>query len=459
MQDVEIIEDDCDAGSLYLYIDGQSLTEGKNGSGASNAAEIPPKYRSQRLRFTSTVFSNPAFCLVLCSSFSAHSNRVALPPVHRYPVMISVVVGDMLLLTAVVPFPRLPRSSRSAKQQAWLNSDGERGSDDDDQSPLTFGEEQREGHEDPEDQEDQEDPLQAPRRKSSVSPTQKRKISPDARPWLLKLSPQWIDFKRRRSSLLSLHFSNGSRIPRSTSISRSTSTQSKLGRVGSVAHVRPRTASTGSRTLSEQLKTLYGATGLASRNRSPAKNLPSCTEIDYKAAANELGADQDDDGGGRSRTPSFSGAPKSSRYPQDERYGEVRATAGLGRHRRSSGTWALDHSTHDSSFSGFSSEIDGSKSSIDVHNFLEESVGSEDEGSLDGAEGVRGDGPYYHGGIGDGRNNDGSCNDLDAQDIRFLSDGKKLRDVLLAVEDLHFSERDFADVSSMAVSHTKSCRV
>lgn len=331
------------------------------------------------------------------------------------------------------PFHAYRACLLSTKQQAWLNSDGERESNKDDQSPLTFGEESHQ-----KDQKDQEDPPQAPRRKSSVSPPQKRQTSPDARPWLLKLSPQWIDFKRRRSSLLSLHFSNGSRM------SRSTSTQSKLGRVDSVAHARPRTASTGSRALSEQLKTLYGAAGLVSRNRSPAKNLPSCTEIDYKAAANELGADQDDDGGGKSRTPSFSGAPKSSRHPQDERYGEARATVGLGRHRRSSGTWALDHSTHDSSFSGLSSEIDGSKSSIEVHNFLEESVGSEDEGSLDGAEGIRGDGAYYRGGSGDGRNNDGSCNDLDAQDIRFLSDGKKLRDVLLAVEDLHFSEHNHA---------------
>lgn len=175
---------------------------------------------------------------------------------------------------------------------------------------------------------------------------------------------------------------------------------------------------------------------MAERNRSRPKNLPPCTEVDHKAAANETSAVQDADVGGNFRTPPF------SRYPQDEKKAEARATAGWGRHRRPSGSWALDISTHDSSFSGFSSEIDGSKSSIEVHNFLEESVGStgEEGGSRDGAESSRADGPCCRGGASDGRNNDGGGNDLDAQDIRFLSDGKKLRDVLLAVEDLHFSE-------------------
>eukprot|EP00752_Nemacystus_decipiens_P001573 g1534.t1 len=206
--------------------------------------------------------------------------------------------------------------------EAWLNSDGEGESGINKQSPLSFGEEKQEV------QQDQEDPPQAPTQ-SSASALQKRIIHPDARPWLLKLSPQWIDFKRRRSSLLSLHYSNGSRIP--------------------------------------------------------------------------------------------------------------------------------------SSFSGFSSEIDGSKSSIEVHNFLEESAGSDEGGSLDGAEVVRGNGSSYRGGIGDGRNDSGSGNDLDAQDIRFLSDGKKLRDVLLAIEDLHFSElpltRQVELMRGLTVVHVSSGEV
>lgn len=184
---------------------------------------------------------------------------------------------------------------------------------------------------------------------------------------------------------------------------------------------------------------------MVDRSRSRAENLPSCKEVDHKAAASAPSAEQNSEGGISSPTPSFRNMPKSSRYSQDERNSasEVRATAGLGRHLRPSGTWALDPSTHDSSFSGFSSEIDGSKSSIEVHNFLEESVGSacEDRGSRDGAESIRGDGLYHRRSSADGRNNDGGGNDLDAQDIRFLSDGQKLRDVLLAVEDLHLSEQ------------------
>lgn len=347
-----------------------------------------------------------------------------------------------------------------ATQQAWLNSDGAEESDSDEQPPLAVREENLDGQNDKEDHEDTPQTM----RRSSVSPPQRHRVSSDARPWLLKLSPQWVDFKRRRSSLLSLHFGKGSRI------SRTMSTQeSKLGLLGSAARLRPRTASTDSRTLLAHLSTTYSAAGGVDRNPSCAKNLPFCTEIDHKVAASETSADHDDVAGDNSRTSSFSGIPKNSRcltqqqqrlmpHHSDERHGEMGVTAGLGRHRRPSGTWALDNSTHDGSFSGFSSEIDGSKSSIEVHNFLEESVGSpcEDGGSRDGAESIRGDGLSHRGGVGDGRNNDSGGNDLDAQDIRFLSDGKKLRDVLLAVDDLHFSEQKYVHVG-LRIIHGLLC--
>ncbi|CAM9292792.1 unnamed protein product, partial [Pylaiella littoralis] len=66
-----------------------------------------------------------------------------------------------------------------------------------------------------------------------------------------------------------------------------------------------------------------------------------------------------------------------------------------------------------------------------------------DSGHARGGKGRR-DGRYRRGGVGsadDVRNgDDGRGKDLDAQDVRFLVERKKLRDTLLAVEDLHFNE-------------------
>lgn len=243
-----------------------------------------------------------------------------------------------------------------------------------------------------------------------------------------------------------------------------------MARLGSAARLRPRAALSGlRRSLHVEQKAVRGGggvgrggTGDADLDRPHrAPNLTPFTETERSEATSE---DKAEPGGVRGEVDrtALSGAASKElrdqqprqrhplpRYHSGEKQGGVGATAaGPGRHLRPSGNWALDSSAHDSSFSGFSSisEIDGSKSSMEVHDFLEESVGSANEDE-DGSS-SRGDPEAGGGGLGgvdSGRTEcggDGSAggNDLDAQDIRFLVEGKKLRDVLLAVEDLHFSE-------------------
>ncbi len=398
-----------------------------------------------------------------------------------------------LVLPCNIPFhgekePRLTSTlarfcSANATQQAWLNSESEEeddandvgdvGGDDGrvDRQPQSARGRRREAEEDR--------PAAAAvaavaaARTRSASPSRKRGASADpSRPRGLNLSsPQWVDFKRRRSSLLSLHFGNGSLI-RATA---STPEPRPVARLGSAARLRPRAALSGlKRSLHKKQKAAHGGAGgsggrdgagdvdLEHAPRAPrAPNLPSFTTTERSGAISEDKAEPDDVRGEIGR-PAVSGAvsmelsdsqPRQRqlmpRYHSGEKQGGVGSTvAGPGRHPRPSGNWALENSAHDSSFSGFSSisEIDGSKSSMEVHDFLEESAGSANEGE-DGrsSRGEPENGGGDLGGVDGGRagcGGDGSAggNDLDAQDIRFLVEGKKLRDVLLAVEDLHFSE-------------------
>ncbi|CAM9201076.1 unnamed protein product, partial [Ectocarpus fasciculatus] len=326
--------------------------------------------------------------------------------------------------------------------EAWLKSDGgEEESDGGDEGQCVVDEAEQ-GHP------GGGSPTPASRKSSSCSP-RKTGLSPDVRPWLLKRSPQWEDFRRRRSSLLSLHFGKGSLI--------SSTTDPQLARPGSSLRTHSRKSTTNSRrSLLEKPRHTRRASGGRDRDRSLAINLAPCTEIDSPAAA--AGSDPGDDvAEEKSRPQPSSVVPSGSRRQQvqisgngQEKAQEAGVVAGvaagagvLGRHRRPSGTWGLDNSPHNSSFSGFSSisGMNESKSSIDVHNFLEESLGSAcDSGDGSRREGVD-IGRVGGGGVDDGRNGD-VCGgyDLDAQDIRFLSESKKLRDALLAVEDLHFCE-------------------
>lgn len=188
-----------------------------------------------------------------------------------------------------------------------------------------------------------------------------------------------------------------------------------------------------------------GGTGGSDSSRPRAETLSSCSETGQSPAASET----------RQQQQLLHDQMTSN---AEEKSDKVGASAGLGvwnaaleRHRRTSGSWALDSSTNSSSFSGFSSMSDTVGSNIEVHNFLEESAGSayEDGGgsSRDGtdsgrakrARGMR-DGRGGIVSVEDRRNSDDAGKDLCAQDIRFLLEGKKLRDALLAVEDLHFSE-------------------
>ncbi|CAM9524304.1 unnamed protein product, partial [Ectocarpus sp. 8 AP-2014] len=329
-----------------------------------------------------------------------------------------------------------------SRWEAWLKSGGEEEESDGDERRLSAVDEAKQGHP------GGSSPTPASRKSSSCSP-RKTGLSPDARPWLLKRSPQWEDFRRRRSSLLSLHFGKGSLI--------SSTTDPQLARPESGRRIHSRKSTARSRrSLLEKPRHTRRASGGRVRDRSPAVNLTPCTEIDSPAAA--AGNDSDDDvAQERSRPQPSSVVPSGSRRQQvqisengKEKAQEAGVVAGvtagvgvLGRHRRPSGTWGLDNSPHNSSFSGFSSisGMNGSKSSIDVHNFLEESLGSAyEDGDGSRREGVD-SGRVGGGGIDDGRNGD-VCggHDLDAQDIRFLSESKKLRDALLAVEDLHFCE-------------------
>ncbi|CAB1110112.1 unnamed protein product [Ectocarpus sp. CCAP 1310/34] len=286
--------------------------------------------------------------------------------------------------------------------------------------------------------------------KSSSCSPRKTGLSPDARPWLLKRSPQWEDFRRRRSSLLSLHFGHGSLI--------SSTTDPQLARPESGQRIHPRKSTTRSRrSLVEKPRYTRKASEGRVRDCSLAANLAACTEIDSPAAA--AGNDADDDVAEKKYRPQPSSVVTSGSRRQQVQISEngqekaqeagmvAGVTAGvgvLGRHRRPSGTWRLDNSPHNSSLSGFSSisGMNESKSSIDVHNFLEESLGSaHEDGDGSRREGID-SGLVGGGGLDDGRNGD-VCggHDLDAQDIRFLSECKKLRDALLAVEDLHFCEK------------------
>lgn len=328
-------------------------------------------------------------------------------------------------------------------RQAWLKSNGEEEESDGDERRLRAVDEAKQGHP------GGGSPTPASRKSSSCSP-RKTGLSPDARPWLLKRSPQWEDFRRRRSSLLSLHFGKGSLI--------SSTTNPQLARPESGRRIHSRRNTTRSRrSLLEKPRHTRKASGGRIRDRSLAVNLAPCTEIDSPAAA--AGNDSGDDVAEKKSRPQPSSVVPSGRRHQQVQISEngqekaqeagvvAGVTAGvgvLGRHRRPSGTWGLDNSPHNSSFSGFSSisGMNGSKSSIDVHNFLEESLGSAyEDGDGSRREGID-NGRVGGGGLDDGRNGD-VCggHDLDAQDIRFLSESKKLRDALLAVEDLHFCEK------------------
>lgn len=338
---------------------------------------------------------------------------------------------------------------RLASKQTWLNSDGEGESDnnddddgdnnDDGRQPYPVrSEEKRDDHGYP----------TPPTSRSSASPTQTHNGSLDGRPWLLKHSPQWVDFKRRRSSLLSLHFGNRFSALRGTSPQ-----ESKIEHLGSSLNLRQKDAVADSRTsMIDQLMSTRGGGGAggggggSDGGHPHAETLSSCSETGQSPVASEAQQPQ--------QLPRF-----QVTHNVEEKSDKVGASAGLGvwnvalgRHRRTSGIWALDSSTNSSSFSGFSSMSDTIGSNIEVHNFLEESAGSayEDggESSRDGtdsgrAKGERGrrDGSGGVGSVDDRRNSDDAGKkDLCAQDIRFLLEGKKLRDALLAVEDLHFSE-------------------
>lgn len=331
-------------------------------------------------------------------------------------------------------------------KKMWLNSDGEGDSDDDDENNAQPAHSVRVG----EQQDCRGDPPLATRR-SSASQRQSRKVSLDSRPWLLKHSPQWVDFTQRRSSLLSLHFGNR------CSTSRDVSSQDpKLQHRGSSVHLHQKNPSPDSRTsvIDQPTTTQEEGGGRETEgsdcDRPRAQTLPCCLDTGESAAVKAKqqqqqlphhqmshGAEEKSDTVGASVGPGMWGAA-------------------LGRHRRASGSWALDNSTNSSSsFSGFSSMSDTTGTNIEVHNFLEESAGSAhedggnssrdgtDSGHARGGKGRR-DGRYRRGGVGsadDVRNgDDGRGKDLDAQDVRFLVERKKLRDTLLAVEDLHFSE-------------------
>lgn len=352
-----------------------------------------------------------------------------------------------LFIITMDPYARptmLSAGMTSWRGQAWLKSDGGEEESDGDERRPRVGDALKQGHR------GGVSATPASRKSSSCSP-RKAGLSPDARPWLLKRSPQWEDFRRRRSSLLSLHFGKGSLI--------SSTTDPQLARPGSGLRIHPRKSTTSSRrSLLEKPRYTRRASGGRDRDRSLAVNLAPCTEVDSPAAA--AGSDSGDDVAEEKSRPQ----PSSSLVPSGSRRQEVQisenvqekaqeagvvagVTAGVGvvgRHRRPSGTWGLDNSPHNSSFSGFSSisGMNESKSSIDVHNFLEESLGSAcEDGDGSRREGVD-NGRVGGGGLDDGRNGD-VCggHDLDAQDIRFLSESKKLRDALLAVEDLHFCEK------------------
>lgn len=331
--------------------------------------------------------------------------------------------------------------------QDWLDVDEEEGSDHDAQPTPTGRAERDGGHAD---------------------------RPPAVRPELHESAPQWMGFRQRRSSVLSCPQGSGSVTPPAIQTEHSKVTSLKIA-----SRLEQRVGSAGSRSPSGQPKPLRA--GAAERDRDGSCSLmrSPCTETGSPTgAADEPAFDRAGLHGRCHSRPRFGVVANRrghrrqhrQRNPQmhpdaEEISGDARSAAGAGawcaasgRQRDSTGIWKLDRSVHGNSFSEFSivSEGSGSRSSIDVHNFLEEFVGSSGEDrnrtipcGVD-SRGVEGGGevrdsqlrPAWNGGSQhDHGHREAGGSGLDARDAEELLDGENSREVLLAIEDLHFGER------------------